>query len=249
METVNKRVILIAIIMALITSFLVYLYISGMTTQKDVVDYINVYIAAKTLPPKYKITESDIKQTKVTKEYLNPKALTNRADIVGKSLKESVIQGEQILSDRLVDDKNTTLAYSIPEGKRAVSINVNEQTEVANLIRPGDSVDVIANFGKEEVEDKTTKTIYPAITKIIIQNVEVLALGQDQLVSDEKTKDLPKTVTLAVTPEESEKLVYASEFATVRLALRPSNDNKDTVTEGVIGNDLTSGRGVIVVQK
>lgn len=249
MESVNRKVILIAVVLALFTSFLVYVYIKKATTKPDVVEYISVYVAAKTLPPKYKITDADIKQVKVTREYLNSKAVLNKADIVGKKLKDSIIEGEQILRDRLAEEGKVTLAYKIPEGKRAVSINVNEQLNVSNLVRPGDIVDVIASFDKEEVEDATIKTVYPRITKTIVQRVEILAIGQEQTILDEKIKEPPQTITLAVTPQDAEKIVYASEYAVLRLALRPVDDEKDVNTPGIVRGDLAPNKGVYTLPK
>lgn len=246
MESVNRRVILIAVIMALLTSFLIYIYIKKATTSIETTEYIKVYVAAKTMPPKYKITDADLKEIKVTKEYLNSKAVQNKAEIVGKRLKDRIIEGEQILKERLVDDSKFSLSFNIPEGKRAVSVNVNEQIEVANLIRPGDFVDIIASFDKDEVDDKINKTTYPRITKTILQNVQVLALGQDQVVTDDKTKELPKTVTVAVSPQDAEKLVFSSEYAVLRLALRPVDEKGNVDTQGVIRGDLASNKGVVV---
>lgn len=247
MESVNRKAILIAIIMALLTSFLIYMYIKKATTAVDTTEYFKVYAAVKTLPARYKITDSDLKELKVTKEALNPKAVRNKADIVGKRLKDSVIEGEQILGDRLASDDNYIMSYNIPSGKRAVSINVNEQVEVADLIKPGDFVDVIGSFDKEEVDDKADKTVYPRITKIILQNVQILAIGQEQAVVDEKTKELPKTVTIAVSPQDSERIVFASEYAVLRLTLRAVDDKGNVDTQGVIREDLVTDKGVKVV--
>lgn len=247
MESVNKKVILIAIILALFTTFLVYIYIQKSTVKPEVVEYINVYVAAKTLPAKHKITNQDIKQAKVTREYLNSRAILNKSDIVGKRLKDSVIEGEQILSERLVEEGKGTLSFSIPEGMRAVSINVNEQIAVSNLLRPGDFVDVVASFEREEVESAVAKTVFPRITKIIVQNVQILAISQDQLITEEKLKEAPKTLTLAVKVQDVEKLVYASEYAVLRLVLRPVEDEKNVNTPGTIREDMVPAKGVFTV--
>lgn len=250
METVNKKIAVISIIMALFTCLLVYLYIKKSTTVKpETVQYVDVYIAAKTLPARHKITDADIRQTRVVKDLLHPKAVQDRTEIVGKRLKERIIEGEQILRDRLVDEGSFIMSYNLPYGKRAVSINVNDQINVSNLVRPGDFVDVIASFEKEEEEEGDTKIIYPRITKIIIQNVEVLALGQDQTVQEGKIEEAPKTVTLAVTPEQAETLVYASEFGMLRLALRPLDDGSTVNTGGIIRSDITKDKGVKVMPK
>jgi pilus assembly protein CpaB len=243
MESVNKKVILIAIFMALVTTMLVYFYISNSTTTHEAaVPKISVFVASKTLPPKHKITQGDIRQERVAKEYLNSKAVQSENEILGKLVKDTIIEGEQILKDRLVSDNKNDLVYNVPEGKRAVSMNVNEQIEVSNLLRPGDYVDIIASFEKEEVEDAANKIVYPRMSKIVLQNILVLALGQDQTIPENKTPEIPRTVTLAVTPEEAEKLVYITEYATVRMALRPVGDSENVNTQGTTRNDLVTGR-------
>lgn len=248
MESSNRKVIILAIVMALFTTFLIYLYIRKAITRSDVVSYVDVYVAAKTLPAKHVMEEGDIKKIKVAREYLNPNAIVNKAEIIGKRLKEKIISGEQILYDRLVTEKDMTLAYNIPKGMRAVSLNVDEQIEVANLINPGDRVDIIASFESEVAEDKNNRTVYPRITKTVIQNALVLALGQN-MSEEQDRKELPKTVTVALSPEDAEKLVYITEYAKVRMALRNIDDEKTVRTSGVTRNDLTANKEVMVYPK
>lgn len=249
MESVNKRVIAISIILALFTTAMVFLYIKSATVKPDVAEYIDVYVAAKTMPEKYEITKADIKKTRVTKEYLNPDAALVEADIIGKRLKDSVIEGEQILMSRLVQENNFTLAYKIPEGMRAISVNVNEQIEVANLIKPGDFIDIIASFPTETIEQGENKIIHLARSENVIQNIEVLALGQQMTSIEGKEIELPKTVTLAVSPKDAEKLTYLSEFASIRMALRGIGDENVVSGNGVIKDDIVSNKGVIAVPK
>jgi len=249
MESANKKVIVTAIVLALITSLLVYIYIMKVTTKPEVEEYINVYVAAKTLPARHLITDNDLKQAKVTKEYLNTNAVLNKADIIGKRLKDSVIEGEQILTDRLVDEQDLTLSYKVPEGKRAVSINVNEQVSVSYLIRPGDHIDVLASFEAEEYEEGLNRIMYPRVTTTLMQDIEVLAMGQDIKVDTEKFAELPKTVTLAVSPDEAEKLVYASDYAMLRLVLRNADNHEIEKREGVLRKDLVPAKGIKTVPK
>lgn len=249
MESVNKRVIVISIILALFTTAMVFLYIKRATVKTDVAEYIDVYVAAKTMPEKYEITAADIKKSRVTKEYLNPDAVLVEADILGKRLKDSIIEGEQILMSRLVQENNYTLAYKIPEGMRAISVNVNEQVEVANLIRPGDFIDIIASFPAETMEQGENKIIDLARSETVIQNIQVLALGPEMVITEGKEMELPKTVTLSVSPKDAEKLTFVSEFASIRMTLRGIGDENITSGDGVIKDDVVSDKGVIVVPK
>ena len=248
MESVNKKVIIIALIVSLFTSLLIYVYVNNATAKAAAVENTStVYVAAKTMPPKYKITEADIKEIKISKDMINSRAVLDKSAILDKRLKETVVEGEQIIMDRLADEKNTSLSFAIPEGMRAVSINVNDQIDVANMIRPGDYVDVVASFEKEEVEKLDTKTVYPRITKIIIQKVQILAFGLSMSANDEQAKEAPKTVTVAVSPQDVEKLVYASEYAILRLALRGTDDKGDVNTPGIIREDSVPSKGSYTV--
>jgi len=247
MESVNKKVLLIALVLSLFTSILVYVYLSSASSKPAEIDYVNVYVAARTMPAKYKITDSDIKTVKTVKELLNSKAVLIKSEIIGKRLKESIIAGEEILSDRLIDEGKTILSFSMPEGKRALSINVNDQIAVSGLIRPGDFVDIIVSFEKEEVDNGTTTAVYPRITKTLLQNVEILALGQDQVVGDEKLKDELKTVTIAVNQDDVEKFVFASEYGVLRFSLRHADDSAIKDTQGVTREDVVTGKGAYTI--
>lgn len=248
MESVNKKAIIIAMALSLLTSLLIYAYLKKAEVKPAVVEATStVYVAVKTMPPKYKITEADIKQISIRTDMINARAVLDKSEIVDKRLKETVVEGEQILIDRLADGKNTSLSYAIPEGMRAVSINVNDQSSLSNQVRPGDYVDVVASFEKEEVEKLDTKTVYPRITKIIIQKVEILAFGQDMQANEAQTDEAAKTVTLAVSPQEAEKLVYASEYASLRLVLRGVGDTDIVNTPGIIREDSVPAKGSYTV--
>ncbi|MEN6315148.1 MAG: Flp pilus assembly protein CpaB [Clostridiaceae bacterium] len=244
MEKANKKIIIIALLLALATAVLVYVYISGQKAPAPKIEYATVYVAAKTMPARYKITNADIMQVNIAKELLNANAVSDINEIVGKRLKESIIQGEQIRKERLVDEDKASLSFNLPEGTRAVSMNVNEQVEVAGLIRPGDFVDILVSFEKEEENNGQITKVFPRITKTILQNVEVLALGQDLSLPPDKIQELPSTITLAVKKEDVELFVYASEYGSLRLALRPADDGEIISTQGILRSDMTGTKGV-----
>lgn len=242
MEKTNKKIIVIAVVLSLITAILIYMYISqSNTVVEPEIEKVTVYLAARTIPARTEITASDIKQASMAKELLNSNAVTDLKEITGKYTLQSIMEGELIRSERLADEDSMYASYMVPEGTRAVSINVTEQTNVANLVRPGDFVDMIVSFDKEEDAEGS---IYPRITKMLIQNVQVLALGQDVILSSEKLKEPPTTVTLAVKAADVEKFVFASEFGTIRLALRPVGDDSKINSQGIMRPDMTGTKGV-----
>jgi len=244
MEKTNKKIIAVALALSLITAVLIYVFISDkQNISAPQIEYATVYVAAKTIPARAEITNADVRQAKTAKELLHSGAVTDIGEIVGKRTLESIIAGEQIIRDRLADEKSMTLSYSVPEGTRAVSINVNDQINVAQLVRPGDYVDIIASFEKEEEENGQVTKYYPRMTKTVLQNVKILALGQDMVLTSEKLKEPPTTVTLAVKAEDIERFIFASEYATLRLVLRPLDDDLQNASPGIIRPDVTGSKG------
>lgn len=230
MGKANKKIIIISLVLSLVTSLLIYAYITAnkQVPSTPAMEYVTVLTAAEDIPANTEITSKHVKQARIARELVNTRALNDMNEIVGKHTKESIIEGEQFLPQRLASHDNMSLAYRIPEDTRAVSMNVNEQIGVANLLRPGDYVDVIASFDNE-VE----------ISKVILQNIRVLAIGNDMTLASDKIPEVPSTVTLAVYSEDIEKFVFASEFGTLRLVLRPANDSKIIGTQGIVRSDIT----------
>lgn len=249
MEALNKKVLIFAIILGIFTSGIIYMYIKSITESPDKIEYVKVYTATRNILPRETISEKDIRETQVAKQFVNRKAELSKAAIINRMAKEGIIEGEQILKDRLVDGESAVLSFNIPAGKRAVSINVKEDTEVANFIKAGDYVDVIATFDQDDMEINNQKITYARVTKLILQNIQILGIGQKLRVPEENSTELPKTVTLAVTPEEAEKLTYAAEFGRVRLALKAAGDNDTVQTPGIIRSDLVPDKGTAVTTK
>lgn len=247
MEKTNKKIIIIAVALALVTAILVYSYVSSIdreTVAAPKADLVTVYVATRTIPARTEVKAEDVEKVQIDRQLMASSAITDINNIVGRYTLESIISGEQILSERLADEKSMLFSYRVPKGTRAVSINVSEQIDVSDLIRPGDFVDVIASYDKEEEDDGEVVTFFPRITKTLLQNVEVLALGQEVTASAENPKDKASTVTLAIKQGDVEQFIFASEYATLRLALRPLDDNSQSNTQGILRSDIAGTKGV-----
>lgn len=84
---------------------------------------------------------------------------------------------------------------------------------------------------------------------MILQNILVLGMGQLQDVPEEPRTELPKTVTLAVTLQEAERLALGEEMGVLKMALRRVGDHDIVLTQGVIREDLVTDRGKVVLPK
>jgi hypothetical protein len=118
----------------------------------------------------------------------------------------------------------------IPAGMRAMSMPVDEVSDIAGFVAPHTRVDIlvaVAGTGPGEA----------SFSRIVLQNIEVLAVAQEI----EHVKDQPevvKVVTLLVTPTDAEKLTLASREGLLRLAMRNYSDGKIVATRGIGLTDL-----------
>ena len=248
MQILGKKVMVLTVLLALATTYVVYAYLKQLDRPRERVKTAPVVVAVKSVDRRMMITAQDVKLMELPAASITSGALTRLEETVGKRAKENIYAGEQILASRVAGEKEGILSYNIPEGKRAVTVNVNEAGEVGDFIRPGDYVDILATFDKYETEDAATKTKYPRSTKVILQNIQVLGMGQLLDVPDKPRTELPRTVTLAVTLEEAEKLVFSEETAVIKMVLRRVGDNGVIRTQGVIREEIMD-KGKMVVPK
>jgi pilus assembly protein CpaB len=176
--------------------------------------------------------------------FTDPTAVIGRATIVG------TVPGEPILESRLAPkDAGGGLASVIPVGKRAVSVRVNEVIGVAGFALPRTRVDVLVSVNPGGDKGRSA-------SRMILQNVEVLAAGQKIEQDEEGKPETVNVITLLVTPPEAEKLILASNEGDIQLALRNSLDLDPVATTGSVLSGLiqqpkpeTAPRRVVVVEK
>jgi pilus assembly protein CpaB len=138
------------------------------------------------------------------------------------------------------------LAYSIPSELIALSIPVDEVQGVSGLVKPGDHVALFVTF------EKDPETGQPAITKMILADVKVLAVGallRSDSTSAETESDSggafgtsrqqsseaslnSQTLTLALSADEAEQVVFCEESGSVWAALLPATGQEVPETPG-----------------
>lgn len=147
-------------------------------------------------------------------------------------LNASVQAGEPLLESRLAPvGSKGGLSALIPEGKRAVSVKVKEESGVAGFALPGNYVDVLVS-----AQDENGRPV----SRIVLQRILVLAIAQEAN-RDETKPRLVNAVTLEVTPAEAEQLDLARSIGQLSLALRNQVDMADAATKGAQLSDLVRG--------
>ena len=138
--------------------------------------------------------------------------------MVDRGLISGLVENEPITESKLAPlESGAGLPPSIPPGMRAMSVKVDEVVGVAGFVVPGTRVDLVVTVKRrgDGVDEKP-------MSRTAISNVLVLTAGtrydQEQGMKGEPQ---PATVvTLAVTPEDAERIALAASEGKISLALR-----------------------------
>ena len=147
-------------------------------------------------------------------------------------LKVNVAKGEVLTEAKLAPAGTLGgLSALISEGKRAITVRVNDVIGVAGFALPGNYVDIIVHTERDPADGERAQRNTLHVSKIVLERILVLAVAQE--VSRDETKPkVVNAVTLEVTPEQAENLDLARGVGTLSLALRNQIDHTLPVTEG-----------------
>lgn len=185
---------------------------------------VEVLVASRFIPAGCFLTADCVGKKSIPESYVSPSAIREPRDVEGLMTLVNISAGEQILSNKFGLGEES-LALALSPGRRAYTLEVGETSGVGGLIRPGNHVDILTKVDSNKRE----------ITSFVFQNLTVLAVGQ-KLSAGPQARSNPNTsngasdsgystVTLAVTPEQAETLMYL-EGRPLRLVLRSAGDEE-----------------------
>jgi pilus assembly protein CpaB len=234
----NKKIVLIllvSILSGLIAVSLLHRYIKGEREKlRRKANYVSVLFAKGDINPGGKIMGRDLKRGELPRrraEEIDAVSPKDAARIIGASVRSRIKKGTAILWPHIIAPykKRGGLANSINADKkeRAISLRVDIVSSVTGLVEPDDRVDILGTFAFPSKEDKS---LMKNITITILQNVTILATGKNtaRKVLEERSGRRRNTrggggystVTVAVTPQEAEMLVFAQQIGKLTLSLR-----------------------------
>src|SRR5471032_2487423 len=153
-------------------------------------------------------------------------AIRDGSGLVGRVLKTSVLRDEPLSEAKLAPAGTLGgLSALISEGKRAITVRVNDVVGVAGFALPGNFVDILVNTQAAATGNEN------AISKIVLERILVLAVAQE-VGRDETKPRVVNAVTLEVTPEQAENLDLARSVGSLSLVLRNQVDPQPGVTTG-----------------
>jgi len=163
-------------------------------------------------------------------------AISDPQVLQDRVVKTSILRGEPLLEAKLAPVGSTGgLSAVIPEGKRAITVRVNDVVGVAGFALPGNYVDIVVNTQIEGQGGGDRQ-----ISKIVLEHILVLAVAQEASRDETKPK-VVNAVTLEVTPDQAERLDLARSVGTLSLVLRNQVDKEGAETAGVMKRQLLAG--------
>jgi pilus assembly protein CpaB len=233
-------VVLVAVITASVASFGMYRAVMAMPVREVEVAHMKVVVAAQPIALGTRLQEAHLRavdwpsRNPVKGAFDDPKKLLQRGVIV------PLAENEPITESKIAAlEAGAGLPPVIPEGMRAISVKVNEVVGVAGFVVPGTLVDVLVT-----VRNADGKQDEP-MTRTVVSKVEVLSAGTriDQEKSKEGEPIPTSVVTLAVLPEDGERITLAQNEGKITLALRNPLDVDATDTRGIKLGGLMRGTG------
>jgi len=199
-----------------------------------------VVAAAKKLDLGSLLTKEDVqliewpKSTPIAGSFSDPNLVIGRALMVPAQINEPILE-----SKLAPKEAGAGLTAIIPEGMRALTIQVNTIIGVAGFVMPGSRVDLIL-IGVPPKDVKGAKGEETA-SKIILENLEVLAAGQNVQRDVNGKPQSAQDVTLLLTPEQAEKVALATGDGRIQLALRNPMDKEAAEPPLVVRTSLYTG--------
>lgn len=228
----NTRAILMLLI-ALVAGVAAVVSASRWLVQQSSSSVRQVAVAAADLNLGQPLNGSQLRLVSWPSGSVPPGAFEDLKELEGRVVRTSLQRGEPILDAKLAPiGTKGGLSAVINDGKRAITVRVNDVVGVAGFALPGNHVDVIVNTNEEAKSAQNG-----SISKIVLEKILVLAVAQ-QVSRDDTQPKVVNAVTLEVTPEQAEKLDVARSVGTLSLVLRNQMDVADINTGGATKGTL-----------
>ncbi len=198
-----------------------------------------VIVAKADITPGHEIKAEDLGEAQVSTESLPTGAFTDTQSLIGRVAESRMVKGQTVLEPQLAQKgAGAGLQALIPDGMRAITVEVNEFSGVAGLLIPGCRVDFIATIQGEGRQ----------IARTIVQNVKVTAVGQRMVPKEKDAADqnappeISRSVTVLASLKEAEAIELATSSGRPRLVLRSSRDETVAKSQGITLGELCGNK-------
>ncbi len=213
-----------AIVVAMIGTVLIAIYVSGLesrilTGEKLAKVFVATRRIAKGTPAIELVARGLVKEQRIPKKYISDGAIKSVRGLSKKSLAVALDRGDQLTKSVMTLPES---GLSTPKNKIAVAVPIEELALINGRIKSGDKVAVFMTLkpGKEEKD----------VTKILVGKTLVLAV--DKMKAGQASGLNKASITLALSLDESEKVLFAAAEGFIWVGLWPPGAEKLADTPG-----------------
>ena len=189
--------------------------------------------------PKYaRVREQDVDVVQVPVEDLPENAIRLKSRALFRLVKQTTMAGQPLLEEALFPvGEVPMLSERLPAGYRAVTMEIDSNGALNGMIQPESYVDVTLTVTGDKPE------LGSMATMTLLQGVQVLATSHARFKGYEDLPSQLRNVTVAVTPEQANKLILAQRYGTLSVTLRSAAETEllardDAVSDMVDPFDL-----------
>jgi pilus assembly protein CpaB len=221
---------LLALALGAFVSFSVYRTLQAKSSANNEPS-LPVVVSANDLKVGARVGDHDVKVAKFPASLVPVGAFKSPSQVVGRGVILPISKGEFLLPNKLAaENAGAGLPSLIPPGMRAVSVRVNEVVSVAGFVTPGARVDVLLTGNPTNTNEPQTNTV--------LENVEVVAVGQKLERNTSGDAQSAPVITLLVSPDDAQKLTLASTQGKIQLSLRNPVDTRQESLDSTRANGL-----------
>lgn len=262
--TKRSLAVIAAVVLAGVATFALTSYVRGVEAETLAQGQpVDAFVAKDTIPAgttaEQAIAAGLVVKQPVPRRNVPAGAIGALGDIEGRVTTANISRGEEIVADRFALPSAVAAGLAIPEGHHAVSVQVGVPEGVAGFVEPGDRVGIIARLEVPDpgAPDQPIDPANPAAgtqqateprVQFVLMGVEVLAVGgrtgpvtEEQAAAGEAPVGLLATV--ALTPEDAERLVFAQLEGSLYFTLMPE-EAEAVGTPGRTAETFFDGIGV-----
>lgn len=231
-------ILVCASLLGLLASALVYGVVSQIARAGGD-QYEQIVVAAANMSLAETVTSQHVKLVPWPKASVPEGALRSLQEAEGRVVRGSILAGEPLIEGKLAPGlagKGGIMSMLVPEGQRGVTIKLDEAVRESGFLLPNSRVDVLVSMPKAPASPER-------IAKVILQDVTVLAAGQTVELRDNKPVT-NTTVTLALTPQQTERLAVAQAEGKLMLVQRNLRDTQVVRTAGATPSSLLTDGAV-----
>ncbi len=227
----------LALVMGLAAVWLTERFAPAAPAARAEAPMTSVVVVRADVPVASSLTEQQLKTTDWPADHIPVGAALKAEEVLGRVVRRPLAAGEPVLESALfATGASGGLRAVISPELRAVSVKVDGVIGVAGFVTPGSRVDVLATLRRVDL----TRAL--PFSKVILQNIRVLAVDQklEEVAAGEP--EVVSVVTLEVKLEQAEKLIYAAHEGRLQLAMRSPGDELTIATVSVGVADVLGDR-------